>query len=196
MWKEAPVGSGILSAEQKLTFCSSLRCDAGKRQSPNLLSWCLRQLLEADAESRPHTNGNHSPDIMHPYIAAKLDALPAAFTLGDEKKYSSYQNRALQGQQQYACFILAELMHHESVSPPSGFEGVTSGKEITAMSEIMTGWVSFYWRTQAAAPDAGTNDSEPVWSERCSILEENGETKKRRHSAATDAQLQVSGTDV
>uniref|UniRef100_H3DD53 Receptor-type tyrosine-protein phosphatase F n=1 Tax=Tetraodon nigroviridis TaxID=99883 RepID=H3DD53_TETNG len=74
----------------------------------------IHELLEADAESRPHTNGNHSPDIMHPYIAAKLDALPAAFTLGDEKKYSSYQNRALQGQQQYVCFILAELMHHES----------------------------------------------------------------------------------
>lgn len=49
-------------------------------------------------------------------MAAKLDSLPAVFTLGDEKKYNQYYNRALSGQQQYICFLLAELMDHESVS--------------------------------------------------------------------------------
>lgn len=83
-----------------------------------MLSRCLRQLLEADADGGPHTDRQHRPDILDPHIAAKLDALPAAFTLGDEKTYNSYYNRALPGRRRYVCFVLAELMHHESVSRP------------------------------------------------------------------------------
>lgn len=53
---------------------------------------------------------------MQPYIAAKMDALPEIFTLGDEKKYNGYYNKPLPGQQQYRCFVLADLVDHESVS--------------------------------------------------------------------------------
>lgn len=95
-----------------------LRCSQ-KIGSPDLLYRCLRQLLEAEAERGPHTHGRPSPDLPRPYIAARLDSLPAVFTLGDERTYGSYQNPALQGQQRYACFVLAELALHESVSPPS-----------------------------------------------------------------------------
>ena len=95
-----------------LLFAPLLYSDASE-QAVFLTSCCggLRQLLVADADSR-----KLSPDVLGPYIAAKLDSLPAIFMLGDEKKYNNYGNRALQGQQQYVCFILAELMHHESVS--------------------------------------------------------------------------------
>ncbi|XP_055359967.1 receptor-type tyrosine-protein phosphatase F isoform X9 [Betta splendens] len=48
-------------------------------------------------------------DSSKPYIAAKLAALPASFTLGDEKRYNGFYNRPLTSQQEYLCFVLAVL---------------------------------------------------------------------------------------
>lgn len=76
----------------------------------------LWQLLEADADSSLQRKKRQSQDFLQPYIAAKLDVLPEIFTLGDEKKYNGYYNKPLPGQQQYRCFVLADLMDHESVS--------------------------------------------------------------------------------
>lgn len=75
-----------------------------------------QQLLEAGADSSLQRKRRQSQDFLQPYIAAKMSSLPAIFTLGDEKKYNGYYNRALSGQQQYLCFVLAELMDSESVS--------------------------------------------------------------------------------
>ncbi|XP_020557863.1 receptor-type tyrosine-protein phosphatase F isoform X7 [Oryzias latipes] len=59
--------------------------------------------------------------LLQPFIAAKLDTLPEIFILGDEKKYNGYSNKRLQDQQEYRCFVLAELMGHQyrtlAVSP-------------------------------------------------------------------------------
>ncbi|XP_056893125.1 protein tyrosine phosphatase receptor type Fa isoform X3 [Takifugu flavidus] len=74
----------------------------------------IHELLETASDSSPHSNTRQNLDILDPYIAAKLDSLPAIFTLGDEKKYNQYSNRALPSQQQYVCFVLAELVDHES----------------------------------------------------------------------------------
>lgn len=76
-------------------------------------SW---QLLEAGADRSLQRKKRQSQDFLQPYIAAKLDALPDVFTLGDEKKYNGYYNKPLPGQQQYRCFVLADLTDHESVS--------------------------------------------------------------------------------
>lgn len=81
----------------------------------------LEQLLEDDAGGGLQRKRRQSQDFLQPYIAAKLDALPATFTLGDEKKYNGYYNKPLPGQQQYLCFVLADLLDHESVSVPSVF---------------------------------------------------------------------------
>ncbi|XP_024908282.1 receptor-type tyrosine-protein phosphatase F isoform X4 [Cynoglossus semilaevis] len=48
-------------------------------------------------------------DSSKPYIAAKLDSLPANFTLGDEKMYGGFYNRPLTSPQEYLCFVLAQL---------------------------------------------------------------------------------------
>ncbi|XP_045897988.1 receptor-type tyrosine-protein phosphatase F-like [Micropterus dolomieu] len=74
------------------------------------------ELLEAGADSSLQRKKRQSQDFMQPYIAAKMDALPEIFTLGDEKKYNGYYNKPLPGQQQYRCFVLADLVDHESVS--------------------------------------------------------------------------------
>uniref|UniRef100_A0A8C2XRD2 Receptor-type tyrosine-protein phosphatase F n=1 Tax=Cyclopterus lumpus TaxID=8103 RepID=A0A8C2XRD2_CYCLU len=81
----------------------------------------LRQLLEAGADSRLQRQKRQSQDFLQPYIAAKLDALPEIFTLGDEKTYNGYYNKALPGQQQYRCFVLADLTDHESTFAASPF---------------------------------------------------------------------------
>uniref|UniRef100_A0AAQ5X4N2 Receptor-type tyrosine-protein phosphatase F n=1 Tax=Amphiprion ocellaris TaxID=80972 RepID=A0AAQ5X4N2_AMPOC len=77
----------------------------------------LWQLLEADADSSLQRKKRQSQDFLQPYIAAKLDALPEIFTLGDEKKYSGYYNKPLPGQQQYRCFVLADLQRTFAASP-------------------------------------------------------------------------------
>uniref|UniRef100_A0A3B5AKH1 Receptor-type tyrosine-protein phosphatase F n=1 Tax=Stegastes partitus TaxID=144197 RepID=A0A3B5AKH1_9TELE len=74
----------------------------------------IHELLEAGADSSLQRKKRQSQDFLQPYIAAKLDALPEIFTLGDEKKYNGYYNKPLPGQQQYRCFVLADLADHES----------------------------------------------------------------------------------
>ncbi|XP_073332299.1 receptor-type tyrosine-protein phosphatase F-like [Pagrus major] len=74
----------------------------------------IHGLLEAGAVSSLPRTSRQSQDLLQPYIAAKLDTLPELFTLGDEKKYNDYYNKPLLDQQQYHCFVLADLMEHES----------------------------------------------------------------------------------
>lgn len=60
-------------------------------------------------------------DSAKPHIAAKLEALPETFTLGDEKYYNGFYNKPLSSHQQYQCFVLAALKDQDSVSAaPSG----------------------------------------------------------------------------
>ncbi|XP_054646630.1 protein tyrosine phosphatase receptor type Fa isoform X13 [Dunckerocampus dactyliophorus] len=72
----------------------------------------LHELL--DAEGGAQRKRRQSADFLQPYIAAKLDSLPEVFTLGDEHQYYGFHNKPLPGQQQYRCFVLAELVDHES----------------------------------------------------------------------------------
>ncbi|KAK2816005.1 hypothetical protein Q5P01_026472, partial [Channa striata] len=74
----------------------------------------IHELLETGADSTPQRQRRQSQDFLQPYIAAKLDSLPETFVLGDEKKYNGYYNKALPGQQQYRCFVLADLTDHDS----------------------------------------------------------------------------------
>ncbi|XP_063352639.1 protein tyrosine phosphatase receptor type Fa isoform X3 [Pelmatolapia mariae] len=74
----------------------------------------IQELLESGADSSLQRRKRQSNDFLQPYIAAKLDTLPEIFTLGDEKKYSGFYNKQLPGQQQYRCFVLADLTDHES----------------------------------------------------------------------------------
>uniref|UniRef100_A0A1A8MRL6 Receptor-type tyrosine-protein phosphatase F n=2 Tax=Nothobranchius pienaari TaxID=704102 RepID=A0A1A8MRL6_9TELE len=94
----------------------------------------LELILEAEAEADSHLQ-RQSPDLPQSYIAAKLDSLPEIFTLGDDKKYHGYYNRALPVQKLHRCFVLAELNDQDSkmfsTSPFSEsfmlkFSGVTS----------------------------------------------------------------------
>nr|XP_046248905.1 protein tyrosine phosphatase receptor type Fa isoform X11 [Scatophagus argus] len=71
----------------------------------------IYELLEAGATG---SQQKKSQDLLQPSIAAKLDTLPEIFTLGDERKYSDYYNQPLPGQQQYLCFVLADLMDHDA----------------------------------------------------------------------------------
>ncbi|XP_054871998.1 protein tyrosine phosphatase receptor type Fa isoform X25 [Amphiprion ocellaris] len=87
---------------------------ASQRRWENPEDMDIHELLEADADSSLQRKKRQSQDFLQPYIAAKLDALPEIFTLGDEKKYSGYYNKPLPGQQQYRCFVLADLADHES----------------------------------------------------------------------------------
>ncbi|XP_035269163.1 LOW QUALITY PROTEIN: receptor-type tyrosine-protein phosphatase S-like [Anguilla anguilla] len=50
-------------------------------------------------------------DLRRPYIAASFEpwALPQTFTVGNQKKYNGYENRALEPGQEYVFFLLAEL---------------------------------------------------------------------------------------
>uniref|UniRef100_UPI003AAF2786 protein tyrosine phosphatase receptor type Fa isoform X2 n=1 Tax=Centroberyx gerrardi TaxID=166262 RepID=UPI003AAF2786 len=74
----------------------------------------IDELLEAGADPSLHRKKRQAQDFLQPYIAAKLDVLPEVFTLGDERKYNGYYNKPLPGQQQYRCFVLADLKDHES----------------------------------------------------------------------------------
>ncbi|XP_029285277.1 protein tyrosine phosphatase receptor type Fa [Cottoperca gobio] len=74
----------------------------------------IQELLEPAADSSLQRKKRQSQNFLQPYIAAKLDTLPEIFTLGDEKKYNGYYNKPLPGQQEYRCFVLADLTEHES----------------------------------------------------------------------------------
>ncbi len=83
---------------------------------PKFLVVLFWQLLEAGADSSLQRKKRQNQDFLQPYVAAKLDTLPEIFTLGDGKKCNGYHNKPLPGQQQYRCFVLADLTDHESVS--------------------------------------------------------------------------------
>ncbi|XP_052336231.1 receptor-type tyrosine-protein phosphatase F isoform X7 [Oncorhynchus keta] len=72
----------------------------------------LDELLEASSDQS--LKRRQTQEFLRPYIAAKMDALPDTFPLGDEKKYNGFYNKPLPGQQQYLCFVLAALKGHES----------------------------------------------------------------------------------
>ncbi|XP_067368623.1 protein tyrosine phosphatase receptor type Fa isoform X22 [Channa argus] len=74
----------------------------------------IHELLETGADRSLQRKRRQSQDFLQPYIAAKLDTLPEIFILGDEKKYNGYYNKPLPGQQQYRCFVLADLTDQES----------------------------------------------------------------------------------
>ncbi|XP_061744736.1 protein tyrosine phosphatase receptor type Fa isoform X4 [Nerophis ophidion] len=86
--------------------------------TPTSLTWenpddmDLHELLDAEGGAR--RKRSQGADFLQPYIAAKLDSLPEVFTLGDEHRYHGYRNKPLPGQQQYRCFVLAELMDLDS----------------------------------------------------------------------------------
>ncbi|XP_069007105.1 protein tyrosine phosphatase receptor type Fa isoform X2 [Embiotoca jacksoni] len=85
---------------------------ASQRMWENPEDMDIQELLEADSSLQ--RKRRQSNDFLQPYIAAKLETLPEIFTLGDEKKYNGYYNKPLPGQQQYRCFVLADLTDHES----------------------------------------------------------------------------------
>nr|XP_057930087.1 protein tyrosine phosphatase receptor type Fa isoform X1 [Doryrhamphus excisus] len=72
----------------------------------------LHELLDAAVSAQ--RKRRQSTDFLQPYITAKLDSLPEIFTLGDEHQYHGFHNKPLPGQQQYRCFVLAELVDDES----------------------------------------------------------------------------------
>ncbi|XP_059922774.1 protein tyrosine phosphatase receptor type Fa isoform X3 [Gadus macrocephalus] len=74
----------------------------------------LNELLETDMDPSIFRRRRQIEDVPQPYIAAQLESLPEAFTLGDEKHYHRYYNRALPGQQLCLCFVLAELTDQDS----------------------------------------------------------------------------------
>lgn len=72
------------------------------------------QLLQDEYDARRKRRQPES-NFLQPYVAARLDSLPEVFTLGDGHDYHGFRNKALPGQQQYRCFVLAELTERESV---------------------------------------------------------------------------------
>ncbi|KAM4628738.1 protein tyrosine phosphatase receptor type Fa isoform 2-T2 [Polymixia lowei] len=87
---------------------------ASLRRWENPENMDIDELLETSADTSIHRQKRQSQDFLQPYIAAKLDVLPETFTLGDDKQYNGYYNKPLPGQQQYRCFVLADLKDHES----------------------------------------------------------------------------------
>ncbi|KAG7272522.1 hypothetical protein CRUP_006811 [Coryphaenoides rupestris] len=74
----------------------------------------INELLEAAVDTGAYRRRRQLEDIAQPYIAAQLETLPETFTLGDERHYRRYYNRALPGQRLCLCFVLAELRDHDS----------------------------------------------------------------------------------
>lgn len=114
VWREAQ--EKTLSFRDQLRYVILLSSIAMPSHGVSLVVSSLWQLLEAGADSSLQRKRRQSQDFLQPYIAAKLETLPEIFTLGDEKKYNDYYNKPLPGQQQYRCFVLADLKDHESVS--------------------------------------------------------------------------------
>ncbi|XP_019740009.1 protein tyrosine phosphatase receptor type Fa [Hippocampus comes] len=73
----------------------------------------LQALLQGEYDARRKRRQPES-NFLQPYVAARLDSLPEVFTLGDGHDYHGFRNKALPGQQQYRCFVLAELTERES----------------------------------------------------------------------------------
>ncbi|XP_053539684.1 protein tyrosine phosphatase receptor type Fa isoform X3 [Ictalurus punctatus] len=75
----------------------------------------LDELLEAGGDSTVmKRKRRQSDDSLKPYIAARMHTLPESFTLGDERHYSGFYNRALLTQTHYRTFIMAALRDHDS----------------------------------------------------------------------------------
>uniref|UniRef100_A0A668A627 Receptor-type tyrosine-protein phosphatase F n=1 Tax=Myripristis murdjan TaxID=586833 RepID=A0A668A627_9TELE len=108
---------------------SKLTIDLPKVQTSTRVRWYYIVVVPVSSSSRRWEN----PDEMdldessegpvlrrrrqlespRPYIAAKLESLPATFTLGDEKRYNGFYNKPLPGHQQYLCFVLAALQEQD-----------------------------------------------------------------------------------
>uniref|UniRef100_A0A668AAT6 Receptor-type tyrosine-protein phosphatase F n=1 Tax=Myripristis murdjan TaxID=586833 RepID=A0A668AAT6_9TELE len=76
----------------------------------------LDELLESS--EGPVLRRRRQLESPRPYIAAKLESLPATFTLGDEKRYNGFYNKPLPGHQQYLCFVLARTFSASPYSDP------------------------------------------------------------------------------
>uniref|UniRef100_A0A8C5NFU1 Receptor-type tyrosine-protein phosphatase F n=1 Tax=Gouania willdenowi TaxID=441366 RepID=A0A8C5NFU1_GOUWI len=85
-----------------------------KWHSPEDIS--IQELLDTDSDGvlQRKRKRRQSQDLLQLYIAAKLDLLPETFVLGDDKEYNGYENKALPGQQQFVCFVLADLTDEET----------------------------------------------------------------------------------
>ncbi|KAG7488082.1 hypothetical protein MATL_G00030720 [Megalops atlanticus] len=74
----------------------------------------LEELLKDMSPKQRHirtTRQLRQVDLRKPYIAACFNPsnLPSSFTLGNQKEYNGYENRALEPGQEYVFFVLAEL---------------------------------------------------------------------------------------
>ncbi|XP_036376542.1 receptor-type tyrosine-protein phosphatase S isoform X10 [Megalops cyprinoides] len=74
----------------------------------------LEELLKDMSPKQRHirtTRQLRQVDLRKPYIAACFNPsnLPSSFTLGNQKEYNGYENRALEPGQEYVFFLLAEL---------------------------------------------------------------------------------------
>uniref|UniRef100_A0A668AGD9 Receptor-type tyrosine-protein phosphatase F n=1 Tax=Myripristis murdjan TaxID=586833 RepID=A0A668AGD9_9TELE len=101
----------------------------------------LDELLESS--EGPVLRRRRQLESPRPYIAAKLESLPATFTLGDEKRYNGFYNKPLPGHQQYLCFVLAALQEqdHNSTSPYSDPIQVVAGSISPRVEQPEMLWV-------------------------------------------------------
>uniref|UniRef100_A0AAQ5Z3F8 Receptor-type tyrosine-protein phosphatase F n=1 Tax=Amphiprion ocellaris TaxID=80972 RepID=A0AAQ5Z3F8_AMPOC len=133
---EVEEGGKVTISLPKVSAGASVRFVLSRRwENPEDMD--IHELLEADADSSLQRKKRQSQDFLQPYIAAKLDALPEIFTLGDEKKYSGYYNKPLPGQQQYRCFVLADLADHESVSDLYPFIRICDPEMLWVMGPVL-----------------------------------------------------------
>ncbi|XP_060762519.1 receptor-type tyrosine-protein phosphatase F isoform X3 [Neoarius graeffei] len=80
------------------------------RRSENPDEMELDELLEVGKVfPARHRRRRSYTEIPRPYIAAKLENLPKMFTLGDEREYNGFYNRPVPSNQQYQCFVMAEM---------------------------------------------------------------------------------------
>ncbi|XP_043910010.1 receptor-type tyrosine-protein phosphatase S-like isoform X21 [Protopterus annectens] len=74
----------------------------------------LEELLQDVSRLRRSLRQSRQLALPKPYIAARFSQLPMHFTLGDQNFYDGYENKALDGGQEYVVFILAALENKES----------------------------------------------------------------------------------
>ncbi|XP_053186669.1 receptor-type tyrosine-protein phosphatase S-like [Scomber japonicus] len=71
----------------------------------------LEELLKDISQRQRDSRQQKQVDLRRAYITARFTpaTLPAFFTLGDQLDYGGFENRALESEQEYVFFILAEL---------------------------------------------------------------------------------------
>ncbi|KAF7662358.1 hypothetical protein LDENG_00238340 [Lucifuga dentata] len=121
------------------------------RQWKNPDEMDLDELLESGEGPVLRRRRRRHLEFSKPYIAAKLESLPATFTLGDEKRYNGFYNKPLSGHQEYLCFVLAALREEEqdssdkyrtfSASPYSDPVQVMSGSVSPRLEQPEMLWV-------------------------------------------------------